>query len=195
MLRMAGNVFPVAVPTCLLPKRNRVPEFREGRSWPVKVKDIMTKRVVVVSPETAITEVAKLLLEKHINGVPVVDRDGRVVGIICQSDLIAQQKKLPLPSVFNLLDSFIPLRSTAKFEQEVLKISATTASRAMTANPVTVGPETSLEDAATLMVNRNFHTLPVVDNGILVGIVGKEDILRTIMPEGRTAAEADAGRE
>lgn len=157
----------------------------------MKVKDIMTKRVVVVSPETAITEVAKLLLEKHINGVPVVDRDGRVVGIICQSDLIAQQKKLPLPSVFNLLDSFIPLRSTAKFEQEVLKISATTASRAMTANPVTVSSETSLEDAATLMVNRNFHTLPVVDNGILVGIIGKEDILRTIMPEGRTA-ETDA---
>ena len=148
----------------------------------MKVKDIMTKRVVVVSPETAITEVAKLLLEKHINGVPVVDSQGRVAGIICQSDLIAQQKKFPLPSVFNLLDYFIPLHSAAKFEKEVQKISATTAAQAMTPDPVTIDPEMTLEDAATLMVNNSFHTLPVVEKGILVGVIGKEDILRTLMP-------------
>ncbi|MBW1801868.1 MAG: CBS domain-containing protein, partial [Deltaproteobacteria bacterium] len=72
-------------------------------------KDIMTKDPVTVSPDTEITHAAKLLLDKGVNGLPVVDREGKLVGIICQSDLIAQQKGLPIPSIFTLLDSFIPL--------------------------------------------------------------------------------------
>ncbi|MDH3930219.1 MAG: CBS domain-containing protein, partial [Deltaproteobacteria bacterium] len=66
----------------------------------LKVKDIMTKEVISVSPETEITDAAKILLEKRINGMPVVDPFGRLVGIICQSDLVAQQKGIPIPSVF-----------------------------------------------------------------------------------------------
>lgn len=149
----------------------------------LKAKDIMTTPVITVAPETGISEVARTLLEKRINGVPVVDADGRLVGIVCQSDLIAQQKAFPLPSVFNLLDSFIPLRS-GKVEREVQKMAATTAADAMTPDPVTVHPETGVEDVATLMVNRNFHTLPVVDEEKLVGIIGKEDLLRTLLPAG-----------
>ena len=148
----------------------------------LKVKDIMTKNLITVSPEMEIANAAKLLLEKSINGVPVVDRKGNLVGILCQSDLIAQEKRLPLPSLFTLLDGFIPLSSMKHFEKEVQKISATTVAHAMTPNPVTVRPETSLEEVATIMVERNFHTLPVVDKGKLLGIVGKEDILKTLIP-------------
>lgn len=64
----------------------------------LKVKDIMTKDVISVTPDTEITQATKILLEKRINGLPVVDSDGNLKGILCQSDLIAQQKKLPLPS-------------------------------------------------------------------------------------------------
>ncbi|MGD9262027.1 MAG: CBS domain-containing protein, partial [Desulfobacterales bacterium] len=70
----------------------------------IKVKDIMSKDIISVTPDTEIAHVAKLLLEKRINGVPVVDEDGSLVGIICQSDLIAQQKNIPIPSLFTLLD-------------------------------------------------------------------------------------------
>lgn len=151
------------------------------------VKDIMTRNVITVSPEMEIVHAARLLLEKGINGLPVVDKTGKLMGIICQSDLIAQQKRFPVPSVFTLLDGFIPLTSTKHFEKEVRKIAATTVSDAMTSIPVTVGPETKIEELADLMVDKNFHTLPVVDEGRLVGIVGKEDILRTLMsgPEAR----------
>lgn len=148
----------------------------------VKAKDIMTKEVVTVGPETAVIEVAKLLLEKRINGVPVVDKAGKVLGIICQSDLIAEQKKLPFPSVFTLLDTFIPIFSQAKREKELEKIAAVKAAQAMTPDPVTVTSETSLEDIASIMANRHFHTIPVVDGGKLVGIIGKEDVLRTLLP-------------
>lgn len=148
----------------------------------LKAKDIMTRDVVTVGPETEVTAVAKLLLEKRFNGVPVVDEKNNVVGVICQSDLIAQQKKLPLPSVFNLLDTLIPIISPGKIEREVEKIAAVKVSQAMTPDPVTVGPETDIEQIAALMVNKGYHTIPVVEEDKLVGIIGKEDVLRTIAP-------------
>ena len=147
----------------------------------IKAKDIMTKDIVTVTPDTEVNEIAKLLLENHFNGVPVIDRNGGLVGIICQSDLIAEQKKLPIPSVFTLLDSFIPLHP-GRTEREVQKIAAIKASDAMTPHPVTVGPEAGLDDVAEIMVNRGLHTIPVVEGGKLVGIIGKEDVLRTLLP-------------
>ena len=148
----------------------------------LKVKDIMTTEIITVSPETEIVQVTKLLLENRINGVPVLDETGRLVGILCQSDLIAQQRKLPIPSFFTLLDGLIPLISKKQIDKQVRKIAAVTVAEAMTPNPVTVQPGTNIQEVAALMVDRNFHTIPVVDEGELVGIVGKEDILRTLMP-------------
>ena len=147
----------------------------------LKAKDIMTTDVVTVFPETPISDIAKLLLEKHFNGIPVVDKDGNLIGIVCQSDLIAEQKKLPIPSVFTILDAFIPIQPLRKTEKEVQKIAAIKASEAMTPDPATVNPETSLEEIASLMVNRCIHTIPVVDGGKLVGVIGKEDILKTLV--------------
>ncbi len=146
------------------------------------VKDIMTKDIITVSPETEIVDAAKLLLEKRINGLPVIDGSGKLVGILCQSDLVAQQKKIPIPSLFTFLDGIIPLKSIKHLEKEIQKIAACTVVHAMTPNPVTVLPDASIEIVAALMVDKNYHTIPVVDKGKLVGIVGKVDILRTIMP-------------
>ena len=80
----------------------------------LKAKDVMSRDVITVAPETGVTEIARLLLEKRFNGVPVVDSNGDLVGLICQSDLIAEQKKLPIPSVFTILDAFIPIYRRAK---------------------------------------------------------------------------------
>jgi CBS-domain-containing membrane protein len=146
-------------------------------------KDIMTKYPISVSPDSEITHAANLLIDKGVNGLPVVDQKGSLVGIICQSDLIAQQKGLPIPSVFTLLDSFIPLTSAKSFEKAVQNISATSVADVMTPNPVTVTPETGIEELAGLIVDKKFHTLPVVEKGKLVGVVGKEDILRTLVSE------------
>ena len=148
----------------------------------LKAKDIMTRKVVTVSPETKVDQAGKLLLENHFNGLPVVDPEGRLMGIICQDDLIGQQRKFPLPSVFTILDGLIPLTSNKHLEKEIEKMAAATVGQAMTPDPITIDPEAPLEDIATLMVKKNIHTLPVVDKGKLVGIVGKEDILRTLMP-------------
>ena len=146
------------------------------------VKEIMTENPITVAADTEIIKVAKILLDRRINGVPVVDDAGKLVGIVCQSDIIAQQKKLPVPSLFSFLDGYINLSSMKNLEKEVRKIAATAVSDAMTPNPVTVGPDSSIQTVAALMVDHNLHTLPVLDKGVLVGVVGKEDILRTLIP-------------
>ena len=149
----------------------------------LKVKDIMTREVKTVSPETEIAQAAKLLLSERINGVPVVNKNGEVVGILCQSDLIAQQKSIPIPSLFTLLDGYIPLTLLSRLDKEVEKIAATKVNHAMTPDPTTVNSETDIDKVAALMVEKNYHTLPVVDDGKLVGIVGKEDVLKTLLTD------------
>jgi CBS domain-containing protein len=148
----------------------------------IKVKDIMTADVITISADAEITLAAKILLENRINGVPVIDTEGKLVGILCQSDLVAQQKAFPVPSVFTLMDGIMPLTSIKRLEKEIEKIAAVTVADAMTPNPVTVGLETPIEEVASMMVDKSFHTLPVMEDDMLVGIVGKEDVLKILIP-------------
>ena len=147
-------------------------------------RDIMTPNPITISPKASIAEAVKVLLEKKFNGLPVVDENGGLLGVICQSDLVAQQQRLRVPSVFTLLDGFIPLPGWSKAEEAFKKMSALIVEEAMTPKPVTATPDTPLEDLASLMVRAKYYSLPVVENGHLVGIIGKEDILRTLV-EGK----------
>ncbi len=150
----------------------------------LKAKNIMTTDPVTLSIDDDVTTAATLLLEKRINGVPVLDDSGKLAGVLCQSDLVAQQKNLRLPSVFTLLDGIIPLSSSRDVQREMDKITAMTVGQAMTSGPVSVVPDTPLEEVATLMVDKKYHTLPVVEDGKLIGVIGKEDVLRTLLPTG-----------
>ncbi|MGE4264564.1 MAG: CBS domain-containing protein [Desulfovibrio sp.] len=151
----------------------------------LKAIDIMTPNPVTLSPDTDIRSAVALLIDRKINGAPVVDASGTLVGILCQSDLVAQQKQVTMPSIFSMLDGFIALSSREDFERELQKIAATKVSQAMTADPKSVTPQTPIDEIATVMVNEKLYTLPVVDGGKLVGVVGKEDILRTLLEHGK----------
>ncbi len=146
----------------------------------IKAKDIMKTSIISVAPDTGISKAVKILLDNHINGVPVINKQNELVGILCQSDLIFQQKKMSVPPIFTILDSIIPLSSSRKLEEELEKISAASVEQAMVAQPVTVAPETPISEIASLMVEKHFHTIPVVDGTKLVGIIGKEDVLRHV---------------
>lgn len=145
-------------------------------------QDIMTSEVITISPEADITEAVKILLDKGINGLPVIDGEGRLVGILCQSDLVRMQKSLPIPSLFTLLDGFVPLSSSALLDAEVKRIAASKVSDAMSTKVVTVAPDMTIDEIAALMVDKKFHTLPVMQDDKLLGIVGKKDVLKTLIP-------------
>ncbi|MEW6584248.1 MAG: CBS domain-containing protein [Nitrospirota bacterium] len=149
----------------------------------MKAKDIMTKNVISVKPETTIEELARLLIEHRIGGLPVVDDSGGLRGIVTENDLISQNSKLHIPTILRLFDAYIPL-GTSKIESEIKKMTAATVGEICSKDVVTVDEEASVEYIATLMTDKKIHTLPVVKEGKLVGIIGKKDLIRSIAGGG-----------
>jgi len=148
-------------------------------------KDIMTREVLVVAPETPVNEFAALLAKNRISGAPVVDADGTLVGVATENDLIDQKKRLHIPTVAAILDAVILLENPFKLDKEFKKMTGTTVADIATSDPITVGEETPVEEIATIMAEKGAHTLPVLtDDGRLVGVVGKTDIIRTISAKG-----------
>jgi len=145
-----------------------------------KIADVMTREVVTVTPDTPLRDLAKILAEKHINGVPVVDKTGTVLGVICESDLLSQNKSLHIPTVFVILDSVIPLDNPWRLQRDFKRLAATTVGEIYSHPAVTVTPDMDLSEAATLMADQKLYTLPVVEGEKLVGVLGKADVIRSI---------------
>lgn len=146
----------------------------------LQAKDIMTTKVITVAPETAVEDLAAILWENHISGVPVVDDDGNVTGVATENDLIDQTKKFHIPTVVSILDSVIFLEHPNKIDRDLKKMTGTKVAEICSGELVTIGEEASLADIATIMAEKQVHTLPVVTNGRLVGVVGKSDIIQTL---------------
>jgi CBS domain-containing protein len=143
----------------------------------------MTTEILTVAPDTSISELSKMLENRKIGGVPVVDKAGRLVGVITQSDLVERARDLELPPAINILDFHIYLQIPSHMIQRVEKMLGTTVSDCMTPNPVTVAPDTPVSEVAALMAKQKVHTIPVVEGEQLVGIIGKMDLVRA-MAEG-----------
>ncbi|MBM9538229.1 CBS domain-containing protein [Desulfobulbus alkaliphilus] len=146
----------------------------------LKAQDIMSREVITVSEDATVRELATLLITHNISGAPVVNADGRAIGVVTESDLIFQNKKIHLPTAVAILDSFIFLERPGKTEKELKKIAGGKVGDICSRDLISVGPDTSLEDLATLMAEKKIHTLPVMEDGKLVGVIGKSDIIRTI---------------
>jgi CBS domain-containing protein len=137
----------------------------------MKVRDVMTKEVATVAPDTPLKDVAKLMAERRISGLPVV-ADGKVLGVVSEGDILFKERG---PSERKgvlgwLVDPY--------GMEGQLKLEATTASDAMTLPPVTIESRRPLTVAAALMLERGVNRLPVVDDGELVGIVTRADLVR-----------------
>ncbi|MBU0481383.1 MAG: CBS domain-containing protein [Proteobacteria bacterium] len=144
-------------------------------------KDIMTKEVISVTPDLAVGKLANLLWEKRISGVPVIDGNGKLLGVVTESDLIDQTKKLHIPTVLTILDSVIFLESPAKMDKEMKKMTGTRVIDICSGEIISVSEDTPVEEIATIMSDKKIHTLPVVKKGKVVGVVGKGDIIRTLI--------------
>ncbi|MGV1098417.1 CBS domain-containing protein [Thiovibrio sp. JS02] len=143
-------------------------------------KEIMAKKVVTVPPDLPVEKLAAILWEHRINGAPVVDGGGKLVGVVTESDLVDQSKRFHIPTVISILDSVIFLDRAKTVEKEIGKMTGSTVQDICSQNPITIEEETPLDEIATIMAEKNVHTLPVLRDGALVGVVGKADIIRTL---------------
>ncbi len=146
-------------------------------------RDIMTREVITVSPDTLVSDLAETLAGKNIGGVPVVDAGGRLVGIVTQSDLVDRVKNLELGPVINILDFHLYFDLPSHMFKRVQKMLGTTVADVMSPKPVTVSPETPVAQIAALMAGQKVHTIPVMDQGKIVGIIGKMDLVRAVAQE------------
>lgn len=160
---------------------HRIPPDGEGENTGgnmLKASDIMTRDVITVTPQTTVEELARVLIEKHISGAPVVDEAGALVGIVTEHDLIKKEKRLHIPTVVQIFDAFIYLESSKRFKEDVKTMLAKKVGDICSSDVVTVDEDTTVTEIATIMSEKDIHLLPVMAGGKMVGIVGKEDVLK-----------------
>jgi CBS domain-containing protein len=144
------------------------------------VREVMEADAPSVREDAPIDEVVRTLREHEQPGLPVVDSDGRCVGIVTEADLVLpdEQGDLHLPHYIDLFGGYVFLEPLQRFEDKLRKAFASTAKDMMTADPDTVGPDTSAADAARKVHDSGHNRLPVVDgDGRLVGVVTRADLL------------------
>jgi CBS domain-containing protein len=144
------------------------------------VRDIMQSEVISVGPDTTVRDLAALLAEHRISGMPVVDKDGQVVGMVSEADVIMQDADFHFPYYIQFLESVIYLQSLSRFEERYRKAFGTKVSDVMSKRVISIAPDGSIHAAATLMSDHKVNRLPVVQEGRLVGIVTRGDIVRAI---------------
>jgi CBS domain-containing protein len=144
-------------------------------------RDIMTPDPVTVGPDTTVTEAARLMSDKRIGALPVVEK-GRMVGLVTEGDLIMQDVKVHFPTYLSLLGGYVFAPGASdRFETSLRKAVAATVSDVMTREPITVTPDALVTDVATLLVERDIARVPVMDGEAVVGIVSKSDIVRSLV--------------
>ncbi len=144
----------------------------------------METDVVSVTPEEDVQALLALMRQHELPGVPVVDKDRRLLGIVTESDLVIrdEQADLHLPHHIDLLGGVIFLESMKHYEERLRRGLASTVADMMTADPIAVSPEASVRDAARIIAERKHNRLPVVDaDGRLVGIVTRVDVLAALV--------------
>ena len=142
----------------------------------LRVGDVMETDWPTLGPESTVEEAIKFFAEERVSGAPVVE-DGRLVGIITEGDLIFQDADLRAPGFLDILGGIVPLGDTDEYRREALKSAGVTVGEVMTDEPVTINPEATLAETATVMAERRKKILPVIEGGRLVGVITRMDIL------------------
>jgi len=146
------------------------------------VRDVMTTKVVTLTPDQTFEQAADMLADNKIGAAPVVDKDGKLVGLLRDEDLIVSESNLHAPTWFNFFGVDFPVPGQQKhFEEELKRMVAANVEQLMTTEFETASPDETLADVATKMHDADVTHMPIVDgDGKLVGILARGDIVRRV---------------
>ena len=152
---------------------------------PLTVAEVMQRDAVFVAPEDGVEDVVRVMRDNSITGVPVVNEGGRCVGMITEADLVfgEDDSSLSLPHYIELFGGIVFLESMKHFEERLRKAVASKAVDLMTPDPVTIGPEAEVRDAARVISSTGHNRLPVVEHGRCVGVITRVDVLAALARE------------
>lgn len=148
-------------------------------------RDIMNKDVITIREDSSIEEAAGILTENNISGAPVVDKKGKLVGMVTEGDLLHQETNPRTPAFLNILGAFIYINGLERYREDFKKLAATSTSEIMTRDLVTAVGDTEIEDVAALMVKHGIKRVPVVEKDNLIGIISRADIVKTMARKSR----------
>lgn len=143
----------------------------------MKVSDVMTPDIVSVSPDASVVMAARLMLQKQISGVPVIDDGGNLVGIVSEGDFLRRAETGTHRRRQRCIEFFM---SPGRLAEEYVRLSSRNVRDVMTHEVHTAAPDTPLEEAVRLMERRNIKRVPVVDKGKVVGIVTRANLLHAV---------------
>jgi CBS domain-containing protein len=146
------------------------------------VREVMSTPVSTLRPDDKVEHAADVLAAKGVGSLPVVDDDGKLLGILRDDDLIASESRVHVPTFINFLGLGMAFPGEMKhLERELKKIAGATVRDVMQTDPPTVTPDATLEDVATIMHDRGVNSVAVVDtDNKVVGIVARADVVRFI---------------
>ena len=144
------------------------------------VAQIMREDVPTVAPDDSIALVARTLVDQRITGVPVVENE-KIIGIITEADIISREATVDVPAPGTFFDAIFTFDAGADFDEELRRVLAINARQLMSAPVYSIKSSATMEQVATLMIERQINTIPVVDDELhLVGIVTRGDIVKVI---------------
>lgn len=146
-----------------------------------RAKDIMTTDVIVANKNDIIANVANLLIKEKIGGLPVVDEENKVVGIISETDIMKKESHVDSPRMLNFIQGIIFLDDMKKFEDEMRAIAAYKVEDLMSKDIITVNENDTFDYVANVMINKSINRVSVVDeNNFLKGIICRYDIIKAM---------------
>ncbi|MFA4984596.1 MAG: CBS domain-containing protein [Candidatus Omnitrophota bacterium] len=148
----------------------------------MKVQDVMSRNVTHLAADTTVKEAAELLQKKQISGLPVMDANGRLVGMFTEKDILSHI----LPSYIEKVGSFVYEENPKATKRKFGQLAEMTVSKLMRREVVTVNENVTLSEVARVMLTQKIRRIPVVDkDSRVVGIIARSDILRGLIEEER----------
>jgi CBS domain-containing protein len=157
----------------------------------MRARDVMVRAVATTTPETTVEKVAGLMINLRISGVPVLDRNGQLVGIVTEGDLLRRAETGTERQRSRWSEWF---SANSRLAAEYIKSHARRVEDVMTREVVTVGELADLGEIAELMETRHIKRIPVVHDGKIVGIVSRADLLQVLASGGATTADENSDR-